>query len=348
MQRKIRTRIGSIVLDGRVVYIESMVKLKTSFYKQVLFQALRLKRAGAEIIRFAVKDKEDVDALRKIKKHMAIPLIADIHFDYRLALECLDFIDCVRINPLNITSKKRIAEVAKKARETKKCIRIGVNSGGVRGKKDLERELEKKVEYGVKILEDRQFFDIIISAKSSSAAETIKINRFLAARFPYPFHIGITATGPGLFGIIKSSIGIGVLLNEGIGDTIRVSLTDTPLKEVLVSKYILQSLGKRIFFTEVISCPTCGRAERTFLSQVLKAAKIIEDSNIKTPLRIALMGCEVNGPGEAEEADIGFAFSQRWIVFFRKGKIINKIKREKFKEFLKEELRQFESRENAG
>ena len=327
--------MGNITLGNGKVYIESMLKVKTSFYKKALIQAKKLQKQGCEILRLAVKDEEDVKCLSKIKSHLNIPLIADVHYNPKLALQSLEVVECVRINPLNIVRANYIKQIGKKAKELKKVLRIGVNSGSLRNTSlDVKKIFLKRILWAIKILEKINFFDIMISAKSRSVIETVSVNRLIHSKVPYPLHIGVTASGPGLGGVIKSSIGVGSLLLEGIGDTIRISLTDTPFKEVLVSKYILQTVEKRRFFYDLISCPGCGRADSNFLKMVKKAERILQKANLQSPLSIAIMGCEVNGPGEAKSADVGFAFGGNFVAYFEKGKVKFKIRKEKFWEYL--------------
>ncbi len=322
------------------VKIESMLKFNAANIKRLLKEARKLEENGVEILRMAVKEPQDLKALNKVKSAIQIPLIADIHFSYKLALKALEErVDCVRINPLNIYNKKEWREIAKEAKARKASIRIGVNSGGVRKKvRSKSRFLLKRLEEAVKFFENLGFFDIIISAKSSKVLETLNMNEVLYRKFKYPLHIGLTASGPGLRGVVKSCICVGYLLLKNIGDTVRISLTDTSLKEVLVTKLILQSLGLRKFFPELISCPTCGRTSSNLLNVVKKVDERLMDSKYDKKIKIAIMGCEVNGPGEARDADLGIAFSKKYFVYFEKGIIKERVEFEKLWKFLESKL----------
>ncbi len=324
-------RLGNVKMGAPPVKIESMLKSNPTNIRKLLREAKVLENEGVEILRMAVKKEEDIKAFEKVKKSLKIPLIADIHFHYRLALKVMEKNpDCVRINPLNIFKKKEWREIAKLAKEKKICIRIGVNSGGIRKNiKDKPGYLLKKLEEAVNFFEDSGFFDIIISAKSSDIKETIEMNEYLKENFNYPIHIGLTASGPDLRGIVKSSICIGYLLLRGIGDSVRVSLTETSLKEVLITKFILQSLNLRHFFPELISCPTCARANPSLIKIVKRFDRLLRREKIDKNIKIAIMGCEVNGPGEAKNADLGIALSEKYFVYFEDGVIK---KRQSFKE----------------
>ncbi len=336
--KKIILKWGNLVIGRGEVFIEAMTKTKTSS-PSFLRQAKRLIKEGAQILRFAVKDKDDLRALSCFREKIDIPLIADIHFQPQFALEALEFVDCARINPLNITSERDLVKIALKAKKRKRSLRVGVNAGGVRSRRGDKLEVMLgALKRAVGILEKEGFFDIMISAKTYDVCETLILNEKVKDTFPfYPLHIGITAAGPGLMGVAKSCVGIGVLLYKGIGDTLRVSLTDSPLAEVRLAKCILQSLGKGYFFPEIISCPTCGRAASGFLKMARDSAKIILSSNI-VPLKVAVMGCEVNGPGEAKGADLGFAFSQDYVAFFKEGDIKERISTQDFFKILKRKL----------
>jgi len=328
-------KVGRVKIGGNnPISIQSMTKTDTRNIKSTVKEIKALERAGCEIVRLAVKNKESARALKAIKKKIHIPLVADIHFDYRLAiLSIKNGADKIRINPGNIKNVTEIKEIIKLAKAKKIPIRIGLNSGSLPRGETFEHLALKYI----KLFERENFRDIIISLKSSDVEETIKAYRKLALRCNYPFHIGVTACGSYNTGIVKSSIGIGVLLLDGIGDTVRVSLTGDPVKEVLSAKSILQASGVRKFQHEVIACPTCGRLQVN-LSFILKKVeeRLAKRKKVRKPLKIAIMGCEVNGPGEAREADIGIAFGKGKGILFKKGRFIKAVKtKNAVKELLK-------------
>jgi (E)-4-hydroxy-3-methylbut-2-enyl-diphosphate synthase len=337
MKRRKKTRtvfVGDIpVGGGHPIPVQSMTKTCTADVTSTVKQIRSLQSAGCEIIRLAVPDQTAAESLGKIKRNVRIPLIADIHFDWRLALEALrQGVHGLRINPGNIGAKWKIQEVVHAAKGQGVPIRIGVNAGS------LERDLLKKychpspealvesAEKHIRILEELNFSDIKVSLKASDVLKTVDAYRLFAKRHRYPLHIGISEAGPPSQGIIKSSVGLGILLSEGIGDTIRVSLTAKPEEEVRVAYTILGSLGIRRRGINIISCPTCGRCDINLGNLVRKVEtklKIIE-----TPLNVAVMGCIVNGPGEAREADIGIAGGKGKGILFKKGRIIKRLKEE--------------------
>lgn len=339
-----KIKVGDIYIGGdSPISVQSMTNTDTRDVKSTIRQIHELEKAGCEIIRVAVPDMEAAEALKEIKRNIGIPLVADIHFDYRLALEAIkNGVDALRINPGNIGSEERISEVVKAADFKGIPIRIGVNAGS------LERDLLKK--YGkptpealvesalrhVDILEKHRFTNIVISVKSSNVIENIESYRLLSQKTSYPLHIGVTEAGTIFSGTIKSSIGIGSLICEGIGDTIRVSLTDSPLEEVRVGREILKACGVRKFGIEFISCPTCGRTN----IDLIKIAKQAEEAlgNINKHIKVAIMGCAVNGPGEAREADIGIAGGKGEGLIFKKGEIIKKVPEDKLLEELINEI----------
>ena len=313
-------RIGS----GAPVSIQSMTKVETSNVSAVISQIKSLEDAGCDIVRVAVKTLKDAQAVRGIKRKTDMPIVCDIHFDYRLALECIDSgADKIRLNPGNISKREEVGAIVKAAKRKKVPIRIGVNSGST------SSDFVKSVLNYIKVFEELNFRDIIVSLKASDVAKTVEAYRRISALSDYPLHLGVTASGPYDFGIIKSSIGIGALLLDGIGDTIRVSLTADPVEEVAAAKRILSSLNLRKFGPEIISCPTCGRCQVDLVKMVNELEnKLIAYSlklTAKRPLTIAIMGCEVNGPGEARDADIGIAFGKGSGMLFKKGKIIKKV-----------------------
>ena len=299
-----------------------MAKTDTRDTAGTVAEIRRLEKAGCEIVRVAVKDMDAARAISAIKKKIKIPLVADIHFDHRLAIESVKMgADKIRINPGNISRPDHLTAVIKAAKKQNVPIRIGLNSGS------FARHLFIKttIKY-IKLFEKENFRDIIVSLKSSDVRETVSAYRGLAALCDYPFHLGVTAAGSYNTGIVKSSIGIGALLLDGIGDTIRVSLTGDPVEEVVAAKRILQSLDLRSFEPDIISCPTCGRCQVDLGSIVRQLESSIFARRVKKRIKVAVMGCEVNGPGEAKEADLGVAFGKGSGVLFKKGKVVKKVK----------------------
>ncbi|RKL62063.1 flavodoxin-dependent (E)-4-hydroxy-3-methylbut-2-enyl-diphosphate synthase [Thermoanaerobacteraceae bacterium SP2] len=324
--------------------VQSMTNTKTYDVEATVNQILHLEEAGCEIIRVAVPDMDSAMAISEIKKQIHIPLVADVHFDYRLAIESMkQGADGLRINPGNIGSKDRIKKIVDVALERKIPIRIGVNSGSL--EKDLLSKYGKPVPEAlvesalrhVEILEDMNFSDIVISLKSSDVLTTVESYKLLAEKVDYPFHLGITEAGTIFSGTIKSSVGLGILLYLGIGDTIRVSLTGDPVDEVKAGYEILKSLKLKNDGIDLISCPTCGRCE----INLINIAREVEErlKNIRKPLKVAVMGCAVNGPGEAREADIGIAGGKKKVALFKKGEIIKSVPEERAVAELMEEIR---------
>lgn len=335
--------LGNIKIGGSApVIVQSMTKTDTRDIRSTVSQIKRLEAAGCEIIRVAVLNLDAARAIKSIKKKIKIPLVADIHFDHRLALEAVKSgADGLRINPGNIGSILKVNEVVSAARDKGIPIRIGVNAGS------LEKKLLKKyrcptskalVESAaghIRILEDLKFTSIKVSLKASDVPKTIEAYRLFSEKFKYPLHIGISEAGPAFSGTIKSAVGLGILLSEGIGDTIRVSLTADPVEEVKVAYEILKSLYLRQKGPEIISCPTCGRCELDLIGLVDKVETKLKD--MKNPVKVAVMGCVVNGPGEAREADIGIAGGKGIGILFKHGKVVKKLKeRELFSELMKE------------
>lgn len=339
-------KVGDVAIGGNnPVAIQSMTKSDTRDVKNVVREIKELEEAGCEIIRVAVKDTEAASAIKKIKSKISIPLVADIHFSPRLAIEAIKSgADKIRLNPGNIKDKADLKNIIALAKKRKVPIRIGVNSGSVnRNLSKTNDEIDcfiKSIKAYIKIFEDADFYDIIISAKSSDVSITIASYRAISKICGYPLHLGITASGPSNEGIVKSAIGIGALLNEGIGDTIRVSLTDKSLNEVIAAKNILKALKLRNFGPEILSCPTCGRCEVDLVNIVNKFSdKLRLDKTInKKNCKIAVMGCIVNGPGEAKSADIGIAAGCGSGVLFKKGKLLKKVKESDFVNVLLKEL----------
>lgn len=329
-----KIKLGNIFLGGdSQVSVQSMTNTDTRDKEATINQIRNLEKAGCNIVRCAVPDIEACDSLKEIVKNINIPLVADIHFDYKLALKSVENgVAGLRINPGNIGSKERVMEVAKAAKYYNVPIRIGVNSGS------LSKEILKKYDgvssealvesalSHVRILEDVNFYDIAISIKSSNVAQMIESYRKIAKKVQYPLHLGVTEAGTIFKGTIKSSVGIGTLLMEGIGDTIRVSLTGDPVEEVKVGREILKSCGLLKQGIEFVSCPTCGRTE----IDLIKIANEVEArlSNVNKNIKVAVMGCIVNGPGEAREADIGIAGGKGVGLIFKNGEIIKKVKEE--------------------
>ncbi|MFA7078810.1 MAG: flavodoxin-dependent (E)-4-hydroxy-3-methylbut-2-enyl-diphosphate synthase [Syntrophomonas sp.] len=346
MRRKSRTvNIGKVPVGGdNPIVVQSMTNTDTRNVTATVAQINRLEQAGCEIIRVAVLDEEAAAAIREIKKSISIPLIADIHFDHKLALRSIaSGADGLRINPGNIGDRKKVASVVSACKDRQIPIRIGVNSGSL-DKNMLEKYgaickealVDSALEH-IKILEDLDFQEIKISLKSSSVLLSLAAYRLMAEKVNYPLHIGITEAGTKDRALIKSALGIGMLLYEGIGDTVRFSLTADPVEEVWAAYELLRALGLRQRGIELISCPTCGRCE----IDLIKLAEEV-DSKIRAlpePLKVAVMGCVVNGPGEAREADVGIAGGRGFGLLFRKGEIIKKIREE---EMLDELLREIE------
>jgi (E)-4-hydroxy-3-methylbut-2-enyl-diphosphate synthase len=334
-RKKTKTiHVGKVAVGGgSPVAVQSMTKTATSDVGSTVRQIRSLESSGCEIIRLAVPDLDAARVLGRIKKSIGIPLIADIHFNWRLALEAIgQGVDGLRINPGNIGAQWKIKEVVSAAKDKCIPIRVGVNAGS------LEKELLQK--YGhptpealvesagrnIRILEELDFTDIKVSLKASDVPRTVDAYRLFSERYDYPLHIGISEAGPPSVGIIKSSVGLGILLSEGIGDTIRVSLTADPREEVRVAYAILGSLGLRKRGVNIISCPTCGRCRIDLRSLVKEVEKRVKQ--IDKPLTVAVMGCVVNGPGEAREADFGIAGGKGRGILFRKGEIIKRVKEE--------------------
>jgi (E)-4-hydroxy-3-methylbut-2-enyl-diphosphate synthase len=346
MNRRItkKIKVGNIYVGGDApVTVQSMTNTDTRNVDATVEQIRALQIAGCDIIRCAVPDTEASEAIKSISKQISIPLVADIHFDYRLAINAIrNGVDALRINPGNIGSFDRVKLVAEHAKERGIPIRIGVNSGS------LEKELldkygkvcpEALVESALKhvdILEKVNFYDIAISIKSSDVLQMIDSYRLISQKVDYPLHIGVTEAGTIWRGTIKSSIGIGTLLAEGIGDTIRVSLTDEPIQEIRVGREILKSLGHIKSGMTFVSCPTCGRTK----INLIDLAKTIEEklNDLNKDIKVAVMGCIVNGPGEAREADIGVAGGNGEGLIFKKGEIIKKVKEEEIIDALMEEI----------
>lgn len=339
--------IGTVPVGGRSpVTLQSMTTTKTEDVEATVAQIKRLETAGCDIIRVAVPDMKAAAVLGNIKNLINIPLIADIHFDYRLALKAIEEkVDALRINPGNIGARERIEKVARKAKDNKIPIRIGVNSGSLEkdilekyGTPTAEAMVESALRH-VEVLKMFDFQDIIISLKASDVLTTVNAYRNIADKVNYPLHLGVTEAGTFASGTVKSAIGIGSLLMEGIGDTIRVSLTDDPVKEIEVGKEILKAIGLYNKGVEIISCPTCGRCNIDLIEIANRVTERVK--NVDKPLKIAVMGCAVNGPGEAREADLGIAGGKDKGIIFKKGKIIRTVKEKELVDVLMEEIENY-------
>lgn len=337
-------RIGDVIIGGlHPVAIQSMTNTRTEDVEATAAQILKLEAAGCQIIRCAVPTMEAAEALKEIKKQIHIPLVADIHFDYRLAIAAIENgADKIRINPGNIGSKERLKAVVDKAKEHHIPIRVGVNSGsleknllekygGVTAEGIVESALDK-----VRMIEEMGYDNLVVSIKSSDVMMCVKAHELIARECPYPLHVGITEAGTVYSGNVKSSVGLGIILYEGIGSTIRVSLTGDPLEEIKTAKLILKTLGLRKGGIEVVSCPTCGRTKIDLISLANQVETMVAD--IPLDIKVAVMGCVVNGPGEAKEADIGIAGGIGEGLLIKKGEVVKKVKEEELLETLRQEL----------
>lgn len=337
-------QIGNVKIGGgNPVAIQSMTNTKTEDVDATVSQILRLESAGCEIVRCAVPTMEAAAALGEIKKRIHIPLVADIHFDYRLAIAAMENgADKIRINPGNIGNEERLKAVVDKAKELGIPIRVGVNSGslekelvekyhGVTAEGIVESALQK-----VRMIEKFGYDNLVVSIKSSDVLMCVKAHELIAKVCPYPLHVGITESGTLLSGNVKSAVGLGIILYQGIGDTIRVSLTGAPEEEVKTAKLILRTLGLRKGGIEVVSCPTCGRTKIDLIGLANKVETMVEDYPLD--IKVAVMGCVVNGPGEAKEADIGIAGGIGEGLLIKKGQIVKKVKEEELLSVLQEEL----------
>lgn len=337
-------KVGPITIGGNnEVIIQSMTTTKTHDVEATVAEILRLEEAGCQVVRVACPDMRAAEAIKEIKRQINIPLVVDIHFDYRLALKAIEGgADKIRINPGNIGKKEKVEAVVKAAKERGIPIRIGVNAGS------LEKRILDKYGYPtadgmvesalhhIKILEDLDFYDIVVSMKASDVNLAVEAYEKAARAFDYPLHLGITESGTLFAGTIKSSAGLGILLHKGIGNTIRVSLSADPVEEVKVARELLKSFGLAANAATLISCPTCGRIEIDLISIANEIEEYI--SKIRAPIKVAVLGCAVNGPGEAKEADIGIAGARGEGLLFRHGKIIRKVPESIMVEELKKEI----------
>ncbi len=337
-----QVKVGSLTLGDGKIYIQSMLNIPAEDIKGSVEQAVRLEKAGCEIIRAAVPKVEDAKLIYALKEAVNIPVVADIHFDYKIALACVERgVDKIRINPGNIGSPEKVKAVADACRARNIPIRIGVNSGSLEkallakyGKPTPEALVESALGH-VKLLNDCDFDDIVISIKSSDVKTMIAAYRLLAQQVSYPLHLGVTEAGTEKIGILKSAVGIGSLLCDGIGDTIRVSLTADPVKEIYAAKDILKACGMGEG-VEIVSCPTCGRTKIDLIKLASEVEEMLKDVN--KPIKVAVMGCVVNGPGEAREADIGIAGGIGEGLIFKKGEIIKKVPENLILDELKKEI----------
>jgi len=337
-------KIGNVTVGGNApIAVQSMTKTDTRDVTATVNQVKELQECGCEIVRIAVPDRQAVDSIPAIKKNTSLPIIADIHFDYRLALASLQGgIDWLRLNPGNIRDREQIARVVFAAKEREIPIRIGVNAGSLPPNFEPELPLaQRMVDIAleqIRLMEDIDFNLIKVSLKAFDVPTTVQAYQMLADKIPYPLHLGITEAGLPQAGAIRSAIGIAILLYQGIGDTIRVSLTSHPCEEVRAAYEILKSLGLRQHGPTLVSCPSCGRAE----IDIIKLAEAVDKhlEKITEPIKVAVMGCVVNGPGEAKDADIGIACGKDKGAIFRKGKVVRTVPEESFLQALTEEIRQ--------
>jgi (E)-4-hydroxy-3-methylbut-2-enyl-diphosphate synthase len=345
-RRTRQIRLGKVAVGGNApITVQSMTKTDTRDVQATVDQIWALEAAGCEIVRVAVPDAEAAAAVPAIRSQIRIPLVVDIHFDYRLALTCLEAgVDCLRINPGNIGATWRVREVTKAAAERTVPIRIGVNAGSLE-KHLLQRYGEPTPEalaesalFHIRILEELNYPEMKVSLKASDPKLMIEAYRLLADQVPYPFHLGVTEAGTAFTGAIKSAVGIGTLLAEGIGDTIRVSLTEDPTEEIRAGFEILKALGLRKRGLNVISCPSCGRVEIDLMGVTKEVEKRLAALNIHRSLNVAVMGCAVNGPGEARGADIGIAGGNGVGLLIKDGKIVRKVKESELADALVEEV----------
>ncbi len=338
-----KVRVGHLFIGGdAAISIQSMTKTDTRDVDRTIQQIKKLEEAGCDIVRCAVPDMEAAGAMAKIKSAISIPLVADIHFDYRLAIKAIESgVDKIRINPGNIGEESRVKKVVQKAKERDLPIRIGVNSGSLERdilKKHGEASPEAMVESAfrhINVLESLNFDSIVVSLKAFDISRTLASYRLISEKVNYPLHIGITESGSMLSGSIRSAVGLGILLSEGIGDTIRVSLTADPIEEIRVGREILRSMGLKEDGVIMVSCPICGRCDIDLQEIAMEIEQGLEE--VKQPLKIAVMGCAVNGPGEAIEADLGITGGKKEALIYKNGKILRKVKEKDLaREFLKE------------
>ncbi len=335
-------RVGDLTLGGQDrVIIQSMTNTKTHNVEATVAQIERLEKAGCEIVRVACLQEEDALAIAEIKKRIHIPIVADIHFNPDFAIKAIENgVDKIRLNPGNIEDESKIRTIVELAKKNGVPIRIGINSGSLNKKYEHSTDAMIASAYDhLRILEDLDFHDVVLSFKSSDALETIEVYRKAAETFPYPLHLGVTEAGPLVDSSIKSAFALGTLLNEGIGDTIRVSISDDPVKEIAVAKKLLRTVGLRKDVPTLISCPTCGRIQYDMLPIVAEIEEYL--STVNKDIKVAIMGCAVNGPGEASAADIGVAGGKESALLFKKGKIVRSFPQEEIVQVLKAEIDNF-------
>ena len=350
----VAVNVGGVTIGGNApVTVQSMTNTKTSNPSATLKQIQLVAEAGCEIVRVAIPDKAAAEALKIIVENSPIPVVADIHFDVQLAFRALEQGAAkIRINPGNLGGSEKLVKLAAKANEHKAALRIGVNAGSLERRLidkyggPFPEALAESAAFFYDILQKMAFHDVVVSIKASDVWTTICANRLFALKTKAPLHLGITEAGPPENGIIKSAVGIGALLAEGIGDTIRVSLTAAPQEEVKAARGILQALGLRVFGPELISCPTCGRCEVDLVPLAEQVEKLLK--GYKIPIRVAVMGCIVNGPGEAREADLGISAGKKRGVLFRGGRVIRTVSQDQLLKALEEELRLFAADHNKG
>ncbi len=340
-----RVKIGSLAVGGgESVKIQSMTTIKTSDVENNVAQILRLQEAGCDIVRVSVLDEADALAIKEIKKRISIPLVADIHFSASLAVKSIESgADKIRINPGNIGGEDKVALVAAAIKANGVAVRVGSNTGSIepeyfRKYGRSERALVESALSNVSLLEKHGVHDIVISVKASDVPLTVRSYTLLSRNTDYPLHLGVTEAGTAEMGIVKSAVGIGSLLLNGIGDTIRVSLTDDPVKEIYAAKNLLRACGLDKNYAEVVSCPTCGRCSWNSMALAEKVNAYVR--NVKKPVKIAVMGCVVNGPGEAREADLGIAGGKGECVVFKKGEVFKKVKMQDAEEEFFRELKE--------
>jgi (E)-4-hydroxy-3-methylbut-2-enyl-diphosphate synthase len=344
-KKTIKIKIGKVAVGGNApIVVQSMLKTNPENFQETLDQARDLKNAGCELIRIALPHEETCQILPFLRREIDVPIIGDVHFNHKIAIKAMESgIDCVRINPGTINNVRKVREIARVAKETKTPIRIGINIGSIEkrilktnGKPDAGAMVESAL-YSIKLFEDVGWTQLKVSLKASDIFQTIEAYKAFSSVSDYPLHVGITEAGPIFSGVIKSAVGMGILLYQGIGDTIRVSLTGNPVYEVIAAYHILRDLDLRKRGINIISCPTCGRCSTNLQEIVEDFEKDV--ANVDKHLNVAIMGCEVNGPGEAKEADIGIAFGSNKAILFSKGTIIKTgIPREMAKDLLKEEI----------
>ncbi len=343
-EKTLKIKVGNLYIGGsNDIIIQSMCTHKTSKTDLVIKQINELEKVGCKLIRVSILDENDAKAISEIKKHISIPLVADIHFDYKLAILAIkNGADKIRINPGNLGDISHFKAVIEEAKKTDIAIRIGVNSGSISKEfltkfKDPRLAMIQSMVYYIDVAEKLGFKKLILSIKSSSVVETIKANEFLATTSRYPLHLGITEAGDLKTSLVRSSAGLGILLNEGLGNTIRISISDSPNEEIYAAKELLNSFNLIKDTPKLISCPTCGRCEIDLFKVVNKIKPILQEIN--KPISVAIMGCIVNGPGEASNADIGIAGGHNEFVLFKKGKIIAKYNEDEIVDVLIKEIK---------